>query len=353
MATGISLGRGRIKEVFGLFLSRLLQDGKVRAIVGLSRSSANSASYIFTVDPERAKEIDPFLPDYPVQGAYIVKQLTFLTPSNEKVLFIMRPCEIRAVVELFKLNQLKLDNLYFLSMDCLGALKSSYILRNGLDDGDSFIGGSYLEDSYRRACGMCEDFVPGEGSDLRLSVFNGEVKIFALTNKGKEIVGDCVELDEPDWSELKQKRTLRKSTEYDYFDRKIRRAENLFNTFAACINCHNCMRVCPICYCQECFFDSTAMRYEAEKFLGLGIRMKNVRVPYDTLLFHIGRLNHMVVSCVACGACEEGCPREIPVSLLFKRVGEQVQTLFNYKPGRSFDEELPLKTFREDELEPV
>ncbi len=354
MKYGSHLGKGNVKELLGNFLVSLFDSGKVKGIIGLRRSSPNSASFVFTTNRVGIKEIDPFLPDYPVQCAEIVKRFTFLTPSEENVLFILRPCELRAVVELFKLNQLKLDNILFLSMDCPGALKYSYISANGLPNGDDFLNSfESLSEKMRRACSMCEDFIPGEGADLRLSAITTEPRLFALSEKGRELLGEVSELDEPDLSYIMEKRKANKAREYEYFDNHIRTAENLFETLSACINCHNCMRVCPICYCQECFFESAAMRYDACKFLGLARRMGSARVPYDTILFHLGRLNHMAISCVSCGACEEACPRNIPLSLIFKRVGEHVQAIFNYKPGRSLKEELPLKTFREDELEYV
>ena len=34
----------------------------------------------------------------------------------------------------------------------------------------------------------------------------------------------------------------------------------------------------------------------------------------------------------------------------FRMVGDEVQKSFNYVPGRSLEEELPLSVFREDEL---
>ena len=73
-------------------------------------------------------------------------------------------------------------------------------------------------------------------------------------------------------------------------------------------------------------------------------------MPNDTLLFHLTRLNHMVVACVGCGLCTEACPNNIPVADIFRLVGAQVQKLFDYVPGRSLDEELPLTTFKEEEL---
>jgi hypothetical protein len=44
---------------------------------------------------------------------------------------------------------------------------------------------------------------------------------------------------------------------------------------------------------------------------------------------------------------------EVPVFRLFKAASAQVQALLTYEPGRSFDEEIPLAAFREEELEGV
>jgi len=71
-----------------------------------------------------------------------------------------------------------------------------------------------------------------------------------------------------------------------------------------------------------------------------------VRVPTGTVLFHIGRMGHMAVSCVACGSCQDVCPTNIPVALLFKKVGEAVQARFNYVPGRDVKERQPINTFQ-------
>jgi formate dehydrogenase subunit beta len=62
---------------------------------------------------------------------------------------------------------------------------------------------------------------------------------------------------------------------------------------------------------------------------------------------------HMSLSCVSCGACEDACPTAIPVAQVFSLVGNQNQEEFNYVPGRSRDEPLPLRVYKEEEFEEV
>jgi formate dehydrogenase subunit beta len=57
----------------------------------------------------------------------------------------------------------------------------------------------------------------------------------------------------------------------------------------------------------------------------------------------------MVLSCIGCGLCTSDCPAELPVGRVFRAIGQQVQATFEYVPGRSVEEPLPLITFREDE----
>ena len=44
-------------------------------------------------------------------------------------------------------------------------------------------------------------------------------------------------------------------------------------------------------------------------------------------------------------------PNDLPVATLFRAVGQKVQGLLDYTPGRSVDEEPPVATFKEDELQ--
>lgn len=73
----------------------------------------------------------------------------------------------------------------------------------------------------------------------------------------------------------------------------------------------------------------------------------------DTLLFQLGRMSHMGLSCVSCGVCEDACPMDIPVSQVFTLVAEGVQGVFGYIAGRSAQEPLPQVVYEEEELKEI
>jgi formate dehydrogenase subunit beta len=124
----------------------------------------------------------------------------------------------------------------------------------------------------------------------------------------------------------------------------------LVDTFGRCIGCHGCKTVCPICYCQLCHFDSHNCEREVDYFEGELRRKGGTRVPPDTVFFQLGRMAHMAISCVGCGMCTDVCPADIPVSTIFSKVAASAQATFDYRPGRDLAEEIPLRTFREEEL---
>jgi formate dehydrogenase subunit beta len=108
--------------------------------------------------------------------------------------------------------------------------------------------------------------------------------------------------------------------------------------------------MCPICYCHLCYFDSPDCERSPKFYEGELARKGGLRVPPNTVFFQLGRLSHMSISCVGCGMCTDVCPADIPLSTLFSKVGASVQALFDYQPGKDVTEEIPLRTFEEEEL---
>ncbi|MDY6842581.1 MAG: 4Fe-4S dicluster domain-containing protein, partial [Thermodesulfobacteriota bacterium] len=152
---------------------------------------------------------------------------------------------------------------------------------------------------------------------------------------------------------LLEERRQKKEEIFKETQEEVSGIENLLSFFALCINCHNCRGVCPICYCKECFLDSPTFEFEADKYFLWAEKAGSIKMPTDSLLFHLTRMVHMGSSCVGCGLCQDACPKDIPLGKLFPLIGSRVQGIFEYVPGKSLDDELPLSTFREDELKDI
>jgi formate dehydrogenase subunit beta len=196
-------------------------------------------------------------------------------------------------------------------------------------------------------------------SDLHIGIGkeNKNILLIPVTSKGKDIL-DNLELPSEnslkDWKSKVEEISKKKLGKREQFLRawqtKIQGPDHFAAAFDECINCHNCMRACPICTCQQCYFDSRNLRLSPDDYLERAEKRGSLRFPLDTLLFHLGRMSHMVLSCVSCGACEDACPMSIPVAQIFTTIGERVQKDFEYIPGRNRGESLPLQNFLENEF---
>ncbi len=342
-----------------------LKAKKVSALLVPAVSSLGVAAPVLISDPDKISQVSPFLPVMTVNGASIVAAIAAEDVPDTKVGAVLRPCELRAVVELIKLQQVSRENVFLIGMDCPG----TYKLGQGSPSSTSastltFLSAQdgYLEDkNFRAACQMCE-FPTPLFADLSIGFLgmNPEESLYvdAANEEGESLLEgvDMTPIEAvPDerrnyinrFIEVRQRVAADKIAE---FDRIGLGAENLVRYFANCLNCHNCMKVCPVCYCRECFFESDVWERSLDEQIRMVSRKGLNRMPAGTLLFHLTRMNHMMTSCVQCGVCEDSCPAGIGLSVLFKKVSRNAQAEFGYLSGRSLDEPLPLTTFREDEF---
>lgn len=357
---------GEILQTIRTFLHSLLQRNLVEALlVPLELPAGDNVVPTLVRDPDKLQAANPLAPVLPLNAARLVSNITLVSASPNRLGVVLRSCELRALIELVKLKQASLENLLLIGIDCPGTYSR--------DNYEKFIRGSKApatdflnrfqkgeEDTLlRKACQVCEYPVP-MNTDLTIGLigvdFNKGILLQANTQEGEKII-EALGLEEANAGEreaavsrLVGRRAKRKEQLFNQVQEDISGLEKLLAALAPCINCHNCKTVCPLCYCKECFFDSPVFEFEAEKYLSWAQRKGALRMPTDTLLFHLTRLNHMVSSCVGCGLCTEACPNNVPVFDIFGLVGEQVQKTFDYVPGRSLDDELPLTTFKEEEL---
>ncbi len=304
-------------------------------------------------------------PVQPVNAASLVSDLTFKEPSD-RVAALLRPCEIRALVELEKLQQVDLDHLFIIGIDCLGTCESDEykeLLREeneALDDQyqTEMRRGSIESIPLRDACRFCGEPEPLH-ADVKVALVGseeGELLLEAGSEEGEDFLSglNLEEASLPDrreelLEEIRDRRKEQWQEEADEFRDRIDDINGLIEVLDLCRGCYNCRSACPICYCRECVFTTITFEHEGRKYIEWAERKGSIKMPTDTLLFHLTRLNHMGLSCVACGQCESACPVGISLLKIFKLIGEEAQGFFSYLPGESVDEPLPLTTYEEEE----
>jgi formate dehydrogenase subunit beta len=363
----IEVKEGKINEAVNSFLQGLL-DRKIVELILAPKETPVRKSVVQSLiaDSEDVSRINTLAPVMPVNSARIVSAMTKVTPVEKNTAVLLRPCEARALVELVKLKQASLENIMVISMDCLG----TYSMEDyeGTHDELTFehdltlFRGGKEDPRLRTACRMCEYPTP-LFADLQIGFIGmpeDEILIKSLSQTGDEVMkhlglkdaGDLTQREKA-VSEFLSRRVKARDEFFAQTSEETSGVDKFMAVFETCINCHNCKTACPVCYCKECFFDSPTFEFESARFISWAEAKGSVRMPTDTLLFHLTRMNHMGCSCVACGHCEEACPNGIPLLKIFKLGGFNIQKIFDYVPGRSLADELPLSIFREDELHEV
>ncbi len=95
--------------------------------------------------------------------------------------------------------------------------------------------------------------------------------------------------------------------------------------FQKCIKCYGCRNICPVCFCEECSL-------EHKDLVGAGA------LPPEVPIFHLVRAVHMAGRCIDCGLCEDACPSDIPLRLLYRKVNDIVVNVFDYQTGAGADQ---------------
>jgi formate dehydrogenase subunit beta len=344
------------------FLKSLLEQGFVQALLAPQEVPSKKTAFpVLISDPEKL-DANVFAPALPVSTASALSNITRIKGSDTPVAAVMRACQLRATFELAKLKQVNLENILLIGVDCLGTFPTNTYAAfpEKASPTEFLLAETGLEKYLRSSCRVCKDPVP-EHADITIGVFgmdrSKELFIHAATEAGEKTVKnlqDCADAASREKG-VKQVREEKNKARAAFLSEKadIRGIDKLTEFFDACINCHNCMRACPICYCKECLFDSAVFDLEANRYVSKAKTKGAFKLPADSLLFHVTRMNHMILSCVQCGLCEQACPNNIPLMDLFTITADNAQAQFGYLPGRDPKEPVPMVVFREDEYHEV
>ncbi|WP_346434796.1 Coenzyme F420 hydrogenase/dehydrogenase, beta subunit C-terminal domain [uncultured Methanoculleus sp.] len=315
--------------------------------------------------------------------AKLVKQ--FLDGAeNMRIAIPVKGCDAMGLYELAKRNQVNLDNVLMIGVNCGGTvspvlarkmIREKYgvdpdsVVKEEIDKGQFIIqtaDGQHkgismdeLEDEgfgRRGNCRRCKMKIPRQ-ADLACGNWGviGEKAgkatfVEVCSEKGANLLDDAVkagavatEPANPKGIEIRGKvesamLKLGDKWRARYFEELGEgkdRLQKIMNETSRCIKCYQCIENCPICYCVEC---STKKSYLVEP--------GEVPPPF---MFHLIRYAHIADSCINCGQCEEHCAMDIPNSLFMHALQVNLQEMFGHTPG--VDMELPVLALVEERTE--
>jgi coenzyme F420-reducing hydrogenase delta subunit/formate hydrogenlyase subunit 6/NADH:ubiquinone oxidoreductase subunit I len=102
----------------------------------------------------------------------------------------------------------------------------------------------------------------------------------------------------------------------------IERMNFWLSQFDRCIRCYACRQVCPMCDCPICLYER-----DDSLWVGMGLDVDEKRA------YHLGRAYHLAGRCVGCNECERACPMDIPLSLIHRKMAQEMETIFGYQAG--------------------
>jgi formate dehydrogenase subunit beta len=353
------------------FLGQLLKSGLAEAVLlPLRQPGSTTVMPGLVTDPDALEQADLLAPVAPLSAARMAARLTRRS-TGKPVAAVLRPCEVRAFIELVKFNQAKAEDILLISADCAGVMSNkdygTFAAAEASPPGERFWKAAGRGDatqvdgfSLASACKVCEQPF-SSSADISLGILgaDGSVGIPATANtqKGEDALKKLgLDQSPPNkahqkvLSMLVERRSQAKQALFATMEEKVNSLGALNKYFENCVNCYNCRVACPICYCRECVFLTDAFDHDPPLYLNWAFRNKAIKMPTDTAFFHLTRLAHMSTSCVGCGQCTNACPNDIPVADLFIRVSAATQKAFEYQPGQSLEEKPPLAVFEADEF---
>jgi formate dehydrogenase subunit beta len=294
-------------------------------------------------DPRLLKEVNPFKPLMTVNMARIVPEMLEEHP-DERLGVLLRPCEMRALIEIAKRSAFEMERLLTICVDCLGTyLVEEYAWRVARKQSADRLSqdtagalqfarqGGIAAYRYRAACQMCAS-PSAQGADLNIHVLGLPVRQqvliqgrdvdivsdLRLTDIAGEAAGDMlVRQHERTLAQLAERRGRTMKHITDALGEQVPKdIDALLVRFEECGECQRCLDACPIC----------TMEFPRRSASGGYTRKALMR---------------WLVSCAGCGMCEQACESHLPLAAIFGYIREKLDDELGYTPGRSLEEPLP------------
>jgi formate dehydrogenase subunit beta len=331
--------RGNPLEAVRQFIAGIWLHAKLeRILLPLKNEGEPMWEAQITGDPSHLERSNPFSPLMTRNAAKQIPEI-LNQHADANTAALLRPCEMRALIEMSKRSSLDWDRIITISVDCLGTFpEHEYSWRVERKGSPEELTQESLQFSrqggivpyrYRSACQVCEMPI-AQSANINIGVVGLPVRkyIMVTTSNG---ISDRISFEDltdgvadPEIVSQYEKTATkviyrRVKTRYRVMKALSENippdVETLILQLEECGDCQKCLQECPICSVE------TPQRGED----GLYRR--------DSIL-------RWLVSCVGCGMCVQSCPVQKPLNFIFASLREQLADLTGYTPGSSID--LPL-----------
>jgi formate dehydrogenase subunit beta len=363
-----------------------LENGLVDGVVAVKKrnNSRLDAVPCLITDPELINETAGAFHFAPLNMVKIITD--YLDGAVDiKLAVTCKPCDVRALVELSKRNQVRRENLFLVGLNCSGTFQpalAGQMIREAFGKNPQDVTGEEVENEkliitfkdgstkekgleelarlgfeMRENCLRCScriarmaDIACGKwGSPDKDTTFieicssKGHEFLDAAT-KGNALMAEAAASGQIEERNQKESAAVEKAQAWGKKDLealKAYSAEQRLKYWVGhldrCIKCYGCRDACPICFCRECYL---------EPYRNC---VAGGQTPPD-IMFPLIRLLHVADSCVNCGQCQDACPMEIPLTRLYNFLNTELFDIFDYKPGLDPDAPPPLTIVTDREL---
>ena len=176
MDTIIQVENGDALTALRTFFRRLFEEKIIEALYVPVQIDGSAILPALVTDLDHLANADPLTPVMPINGARAVSALTGKGVSA-RLGAVLRSCEIRALIELVKLQQATLDGVTLIGIDCLGTFEPSDFYekkQEGVIELDSFLDSAkdgiqtqFQGFSLRPSCQICTQPEP-QGADIHV-----------------------------------------------------------------------------------------------------------------------------------------------------------------------------------------